>query len=151
MKLLPILFSISLLLACNSDKKKEQSSLNSEEISISDSPEQEQVSESYARGKEVYSDFCVTCHLPSGKGIPGNFPPLAGSDWLTNKKMESIKAIKFGLSGPIEVNGEAYNNAMTAQGLSDQEVADVMNYISNSWGNTSKKEVTLEEVKAISK
>lgn len=151
MKLLPILFSISLLLACNSDKKKEQSSLNSEEINISDSPEQEQVSESYARGKEVYSDFCVTCHLPSGKGIPGNFPPLAGSDWLTNKKMESIKAIKFGLSGPIEVNGEAYNNAMTAQGLSDQEVADVMNYISNSWGNTSKKEVTLEEVKAISK
>ena len=151
MKLLPILFSISLLLACNSDKKKEQSSLNSEEISISVSPEQEQVSESYARGKEVYSDFCVTCHLPSGKGIPGNFPPLAGSDWLTNKKTESIKAIKFGLSGPIEVNGEAYNNAMTAQGLSDQEVADVMNYISNSWGNTSKKEVTLEEVKAISK
>lgn len=151
MKLLPILFSISLLLACNSDKKKEQSSLNSEEISISDSPEQEQVSESYARGKEVYSDFCVTCHLPSGKGIPGNFPPLAGSDWLTNKKMESIKAIKYGLSGPIEVNGEPYNNAMTAQGLSDQEVADVMNYISNSWGNTSKKEVTLEEVKAISK
>lgn len=151
MKLLPILFSISLLLACNSDKKKEQSSLNTEEISISDSPEQEQVSESYARGKEVYSDFCVTCHLPSGKGIPGNFPPLAGSDWLTNKKMESIKAIKYGLSGPIEVNGEPYNNAMTAQGLSDQEVADVMNYISNSWGNTSKKEVTLEEVKTISK
>lgn len=138
-------------MACNSDKKTKPSSINSEEIKISDAPEQEKVSESYARGKEVFTDFCVTCHLPSGKGIPGNFPPLAGSDWLTNKKMESIKAIKFGLTGPIEVNGKPYNNAMTAQGLSDQEVADVMNYISNSWGNKSKKEVTLEEVKAISK
>lgn len=151
MKLLPILFSISLFLACNSDKKKDQSILNSEEISISDTPNQEKFSESYKRGKEVFSDFCVTCHLPSGKGIPGNFPPLAGSDWLTDKRTESLKAIKYGLSGPIEVNGEAYNNVMAAQGLSDQEVADVMNYISNSWGNISKKEVTLEEVKALSK
>jgi mono/diheme cytochrome c family protein len=149
MKLLPILFSASLLLACNSKKKKDQSFLNSEEISISNTPEQETVSESYARGKEVYSDFCVTCHLPSGKGIPGNFPPLDGSDWLTDKKTESLKAIKFGLSGPIEVNGEKYNNVMAALGLSDQEVADVMNYISNSWGNTSKNEVTLEEVSSL--
>ena len=149
MKLLPILFSASLLLACNSKKKKDQSFLNSEEISISNTPEQETVSESYARGKEVYSDFCVTCHLPSGKGIPGNFPPLDGSDWLTDKKTESLKAIKFGLSGPIEVNGEKYNNVMAALGLSDQEVADVMNYISNSWSNTSKNEVTLEEVNSL--
>jgi mono/diheme cytochrome c family protein len=149
MKLLPILFSASLLLACNSKKKKDQSFLNSEEISISNTPEQETVSESYARGKEVYSDFCVTCHLPSGKGIPGNFPPLDGSDWLTDKKTESLKAIKFGLSGPIEVNGEKYNNVMAALGLSDQEVADVMNYISNSWSNTSKNEVTLEEVSSL--
>jgi mono/diheme cytochrome c family protein len=149
MKLLPILFSASLLLACNSKQKKDQSFLNSEEISISNTPEQETVSESYARGKEVFSDFCMTCHLPSGKGIPGNFPPLDGSDWLTDKKTESLKAIKFGLSGPIEVNGEKYNNVMAALGLSDQEVADVMNYISNSWGNTSKNEVTLEEVSSL--
>ena len=99
----------------------------------------------------MYSDFCVTCHLPSGKGIPENFPPLADSDWLRDKQEESIKAIKYGLSGPIEVNGAAYNNVMAAQGLSDQEVADVMNYISNSWGNTIKKEVTIELVISISK
>ena len=151
MKLLPILFTASLFVACNSEKKKDESSLNSEEISISDSSSQEKVSESYKRGEEVFSNFCVTCHLPSGKGIPGNFPPLAGSDWLTDKRTESLKAIKYGLSGPIVVNGENYNNAMTAQGLSDQEVADVMNYISNTWGNTSKKEVTEEDVKAITK
>ncbi len=151
MKFLPILFSISLFLACNNDKKKEQSNLNSEVINISDTGNQKKVSESYLRGKEIYSDFCVTCHLPNGKGIPGNFPPLAESDWLKNKKTESIRAIKYGISGPILVNGEKYNNVMAAQGLSDQEVADVMNYISNSWGNSSKSEVTEADVTSISK
>ncbi len=151
MKLLPILFTASLFVSCNSGKKKDQSNVSSEKITISDSSGQEKVSESYKRGEDVYSNFCVTCHLPSGKGIPGNFPPLAGSDWLTDKRTESLKAIKYGLSGPIVVNGENYNNVMTPQGLSDQEVADVMNYISNSWGNTSKKEVTVEDVKALSK
>ncbi|TXD93320.1 cytochrome c [Gillisia hiemivivida] len=138
-------------MSCNSGKKKDQSNVNSEKITISDSPVQKKVSESFKRGEEVFSNFCVTCHLPSGKGIPGNFPPLAGSDWLTDKRTESLRAIKYGLSGPIVVNGENYNNVMAAQGLSDQEVADVMNYISNSWGNTSKKEVTVEDVKALSK
>ncbi len=151
MKIISLLFFACLFMACNSDKKKEQSVLSSEEISISDTPKQTKVSESYKRGKEVYSDFCVTCHLPSGKGIPGNSPPLADSDWLRDKQEESIKAIKYGLSGPIEVNGAAYNNVMASQGLSDQEVADVMNYISNSWGNSIKNEVTIEQVISISK
>ncbi len=151
MKLLPILFTASLFMACNSDKKKDRSTLNFEEITISDTQEQKTTTPSFTRGKEVYSDFCMTCHLPNGKGIPGNFPPLAGSDWIKDKRAESLKAIKNGLSGPIVVNGEPYNNVMTAQGLSDQEVADVMNFISNSWGNSVKKEVTEEDVKAISK
>lgn len=151
MKLLPVIFAAGLLVSCNSDKKKDQSSVNPDKIIISDSSSQEKVSESFKRGEEVYSNFCVTCHLPSGKGIPGNFPPLAGSDWLTDKRTESLKAIKYGLSGPIVVNGENYNNVMTPQGLSDQEVADVMNYISNSWGNTHKTEVTEAEVKVLTK
>lgn len=151
MKLLTLFVLISLFLSCNSNKKKEPVNLQSEVVSVSDSSTQNKVSESYLRGKEIYLDFCVTCHLPNGKGIPGNFPPLAGSDWLQNKREESIHAIKYGLSGPIDVNGNPYNNAMTAQGLSDQEVADVMNYISNSWGNKDEKEVTLQDVKAISK
>jgi len=150
MKLLFILFAASLFVSCNSEKKKNQSTSIVLETKPSENSKTQDGSESLKRGKEVYSDFCVTCHLPNGKGIPGNFPPLAGSDWLTDKRTESIKAIKYGLSGPIEVNGEPYNNVMTAQGLSDQEVADVMNYISNSWGN-KLKEVTKEDVKAISK
>ncbi len=151
MKLLPILLAASLFVSCNSDKKKDQSSIDSEEIIISDSSSQKKVSESFKRGEEVYSNFCVTCHLPSGKGIPGNFPPLAGSDWLTDKRTESLKAVKYGLSGPIVVNGENYNNVMTPQGLSDHEVADVMNYISNSWENSHEAEVTEADVNMLTK
>lgn len=151
MKLVPILFTASLLLVCNPDKKKDQEYLISEEINHLVFTNQEQKSESYLRGKEIYSDFCVTCHLPSGEGVVGSYPPLAGSNWLVEKTTESLRAIKFGLSGPIIVNGEKYDNRMAPQGLSDQEVADVMNYISNSWGNSAVKEVTTADVKALSK
>ncbi len=109
------------------------------------------LNESIARGKEIYSDFCMQCHLPDGKGTPNVFPPLAGSDWLIKKRKESIHATKYGLNGPIEVNGKPYNSAMTPLGLEDEEIADVMNYIMNSWGNTQKKMVTLEEVSSIKK
>ncbi|GAA4276304.1 cytochrome c [Aquimarina mytili] len=107
--------------------------------------------ESIARGREIYVDFCMQCHLPDGKGTPKVFPPLAGSNWLTQKRKESIHSIKYGLNGPIEVNGQPYNSAMTPLGLEDEEIADVMNYIMNSWGNTQKKIVTPEEVSNIKK
>jgi len=107
------------------------------------------LTESIERGKEVYSDFCVTCHLSSGKGMPGVFPPLAESDYLLTKRNESIKAIKKGQKGEITVNGVKYNNMMAPLGLDDEEVADVMNYILNSWGNESKEMVTEEEVSKI--
>lgn len=107
--------------------------------------------ESKARGKEIYADFCMQCHLPDGKGSPNVFPPLAGSDWLINKRTESIYSIKYGLNGPIEVNGKTYNSAMTSLGLEDEEIADVMNYIMNSWGNTQEKIVTVEEVTKVKK
>jgi len=105
--------------------------------------------ESIERGKEVYTDFCVTCHLDSGKGMPGVFPPLADSDYLLNKRSESIKAVKKGQKGEITVNGVKYNNMMAPLGLDDEEVADVMNYILNSWGNKSEEIVTEEEVSKI--
>ncbi len=107
--------------------------------------------ESMERGSEIYADFCVTCHLENGKGVSGVFPPLANSDYLMEKREASIHAIKFGLQGEITVNGETYNSAMTPLGLEDEEIADVMNYISNSWGNTTDKIVTVEEVAAVGK
>ncbi|MEX0287497.1 MAG: cytochrome c [Flavobacteriaceae bacterium] len=107
--------------------------------------------ESIQRGGEIYADFCVTCHLEAGEGVEGTFPPLAKSDYLLNNRKESIKGVKYGQRGPITVNGKLYDNTMMPLGLEDEEVADVMNYILNSWGNSSDKMVTPEEVKNILK
>lgn len=105
--------------------------------------------QSIADGKEIYQDFCLQCHLDTGKGVSGVFPPLAQSDYLLNDIDLSIKGIKYGMSGPITVNGEEYNGVMQNQGLDDVEIADVMNYVINSWGNKSKEVITPERVASI--
>ncbi len=102
-------------------------------------------------GKEIYADFCIQCHGANGKGDGQNFPPLDGSDWLTKKRTQSIHVVKFGQSGAIVVNKKKFNNVMPEMGLSNQEVADVMNYVMNSWGNKQSKKVTKEEVEKIKK
>lgn len=107
--------------------------------------------ESMQRGSEIYADFCVTCHLEKGEGVANTFPPLAESDYLTKNREASIRGVKYGQQGEIVVNGVTYNNTMAPLGLEDEEVADVMNYVMNSWGNTQEKIVTLEEVEAIQK
>lgn len=104
---------------------------------------------SISRGKEIYTDFCIQCHLANGKGNGTTFPPLDGSDWLKNKRTESIHAVKYGQKGEIIVNQKKFNSIMPPMGLSDEEVADVMNYVMNSWSNKSKKMVTIQEVALI--
>ncbi len=104
---------------------------------------------SIERGSEIYADFCVTCHMENGEGVAYTFPPLANSDYLLQNREGSIKGVKYGRQGELIVNGITYNNTMTPLGLEDEEVADVMNYILNSWGNSSSKIVTLDEVEAI--
>lgn len=100
-------------------------------------------------GKEIYTDFCIRCHGANGKGDGINIPPLAGSDWLTKKRKQSIHAVKFGQNGEIVVNKIKFNNNMPPMGLSNKEVADVMNYIMTSWGNKQNKKVTEKEVEAV--
>jgi len=107
------------------------------------------LAKSIAKGKEVYTDFCMQCHLVNGKGDSKNFPPLDGSDWLAKKETQSIHAVKFGQTGEILVNGKKYNNTMPPMGLSNQEVADVMNYIRNSWSNKNPKMISTEQVEAV--
>lgn len=114
------------------------------------SPNSELV-QSISRGSEIYSNFCASCHLASGQGIQSVFPPLNQANWLTDKRRESIHAIKYGLQGPIEVNGNEYDNLMPALGLSDREVADVMNYIFNAWDNDIREPVSVEEVADVEK
>lgn len=107
--------------------------------------------ESIKRGREIYADFCITCHMPQGEGVAFTFPPLAQSDYLLQNREASIRGIKYGNDGEMIVNGVTYNNTMAPMGLEDEEVADVMNYILNSWGNSSNEIVTIEEVEAIDK
>lgn len=108
-----------------------------------------ELKESIKRGSEIYSDFCVNCHMGNGEGVPYSFPPLVASDFLIKNRVASIHAVKFGLQGEIIVNGITYNNSMTSFGLEDDEIADVMNFVMNSWGNKQTKMVTIEEVQAI--
>ena len=105
-----------------------------------------ELAESIKRGKSVYTDFCVTCHLENGEGVEYTFPPLAKSDYLTNNREASIRGVKYGQRGEITVNGKVYDNTMMPMGLEDQEIADVLNYVMNSWGNSQDKPVTEEEV-----
>ena len=97
--------------------------------------------ESITRGNEIYNDFCVQCHLGNGEGVAGIFPPLSNSDYLLNNIRESIYGIKYGMEGPITVNGELYDGIMVSQGLDNEEIADVMNYILNSWENSYNNEI----------
>jgi hypothetical protein len=98
-------------------------------------------------GKEVYAT-CAACHQPNGNGLVGQFPPLAGSEWVT-QGTERLGAIMFpGIMGSLSVKGQVYNGVMPAQGalLSDKQLAQVMTYIRRNWGNSGSI-VTEEMVK----
>ncbi|MEL6674455.1 MAG: cytochrome c [Bacteroidota bacterium] len=114
-------------------------------------PVEEEFEESKKRGKELYEEMCVTCHMGNGEGLMGAFPPIAKSDFLTKYPLDAIRAVKYGQSGEITVNGETYNSYMPEPGLEDQEIADVMNYIRNAWGNQNDTMVTATMVAALEK
>jgi nitrite reductase (NO-forming) len=90
------------------------------------------------RGQRVFMQTCFACHQPDGKGLANIFPPLAGSDFLKADRERAIRIVTKGLTGPITVNGQAFNNVMPPQVLTDQQIADVLTYVTNSWGNTGE-------------
>jgi cytochrome c oxidase cbb3-type subunit 2 len=117
------------------------------------------LAEQISSGKEIYmkaapgGGLCFTCHQPNGQGLAGQFPPLAGSDWVMGDKEKLIKISLYGLMGPIQVNGVDYNGVMVPPGippgsLTDQQVADVLTYIRNDWGNSATA-VTPNEVASV--
>jgi mono/diheme cytochrome c family protein len=101
-------------------------------------------------GREKYTQVCATCHKGTGVGQPGNFPPLAGSEWLLGKPEVPITIVLHGLQGEITVKGTKYNGAMAPWGdaLTDDEIAAVLTYARRSWGNASSP-VTVEQVAAV--
>ena len=105
-----------------------------------------ELAKSIERGKGIYSGSCIGCHMVKGEGIPQTFPPLAKADYLMKTPEKAIHAIKFGLEGKIKVNGLDFDNSMPNPGLGNGEIADVMNFIQNSWGNSSEKKMTTEKM-----
>ncbi len=97
------------------------------------------------KGKEIFSRTCIACHQINAEGLPGIFPPLAGSDFLNADKERAIGIVLHGKQGVITVKDKSFNGIMPPQNLSDQEVAAVLTYVYNSFGN-SKKVVKSEEV-----
>ena len=98
-------------------------------------------------GKRTYDQNCLACHQPNGQGIPGAFPPLAGSDYLLSNPKRAIDILLNGLSGKITVSGKDYNGVMPAVRLSDESIANVLTYVLNSWNNNGG-EITPNQVGA---
>jgi mono/diheme cytochrome c family protein len=105
---------------------------------------------SMQRGKTVYITRCVACHQQDGGGVPRMNPPLDGASAVQGKdKTKLIQVILKGMTDRVEIDGEYYSNNMAPHAdLSDQQVADVLTYIRNSWSNKAGG-VTAEEVKSV--
>ncbi|GFD76381.1 nitrite reductase, copper-containing [Tenacibaculum sp. KUL113] len=114
------------------------------------SKQEKSLAQKIADGKQIYTKTCFACHQANGEGIPNAFPPLAKSDYLNADVKRAIDIILHGKTGEITVNGQKYNSVMTKQALNDQEVADVLTYVYNSWGNnkTNVSVNTVMEVKS---
>jgi len=100
------------------------------------------------KGKRVFMQTCFACHQTEGQGLPGVFPPLAKSDYLMADKERAIRGVIKGQSGEMVVNGQKYNGVMPPVMLSDEQIAHVVTFVMNSWGNSGDI-VTLEHVKKV--
>ncbi len=101
----------------------------------------------YPQGKILYENFCVSCHMPDGKGLKSLIPTLVKADYLIENPLKTACIIRYGLKDTIMVNGNQYSQEMAAiTVLSDFEIANIMNYIHSSWGNDMPF-VTLAQVK----
>ncbi len=98
------------------------------------------------RGERIYNAICAACHQSAGQGIVGVFPPLAKSDFLNADKFRALETVTGGQQGKLVVNGQEFNGVMPECTLGDEEIANLLTFVYNSWGN-SDKEVSPEEVK----
>ena len=99
-----------------------------------------------AAGGVLFKGTCSTCHQDNGAGLPNVFPPLAKSDYLLKDPRHAIEVVLNGLTGPVTVNGNTFNSVMPPMSqLTDDEVANILTYVLNTWGNSgpaiSKQEV----------
>ncbi len=89
---------------------------------------------SIQNGKKVYETYCISCHMENGMGVEGAFPSLVKTGNLSDKN-RLVKIILLGMRGPLKINGLSFDGEMAGIEMTDKEVADVINYIRNTWGN----------------
>jgi mono/diheme cytochrome c family protein len=113
------------------------------------SSNQNKLSASIERGKKVYTERCLTCHQADGGGVQNMNPPLTKTKWVLGDKAQLIQIVLKGLSTGVEIDGDSYHNVMASHAdLSDLQIADVLTYVRNSFGNKAKA-VTEAEVRAV--
>ena len=101
----------------------------------------------FTNGKKLYDAYCSNCHTAQGTGLGRLIPPLAQSDYLLEDLSRAAIIIKYGQKGSITVNGIVYNQPMPANPkLTPLEIAEIITYVTNSWGNTAKA-MTIEKVR----
>lgn len=104
---------------------------------------------SLLRGKAVYAQYCLSCHQVDGSGVPNLNPPLTQTKWVLGPKAILIKQVLKGSQGTVEIDGDTFHNTMPPQPqLTDQQIADVLTYVRNSFGNKASR-VTPAEVKTV--
>lgn len=124
---------------------------------LADVPKELTPEQILAKGKQAYQT-CVSCHQANGQGVPGAFPPLAGSEWVTGNEERLVRVLIHGLGGSIQVKGATYNGSMPAFGKipgggynwNSEKIAHVLSYIRHEWGNNAEF-VTKEKVDEIFK
>ncbi|WP_430810289.1 MULTISPECIES: c-type cytochrome [unclassified Carboxylicivirga] len=100
-------------------------------------------------GKQAYLRHCMACHQRNANGLPGMYPPLANNKMVSGDPSPLIDIVLNGMSGEIEVNGQKYNGVMASyRNLSDQEIADILNYLRTGFGNEGA-EIVASDVKAL--
>ena len=105
-------------------------------------------------GENIYEMACLPCHQPEGKGLPGVYPPLAGSDWVRGDTTRIIKVVLHGLTGPVTVAGQNYGHTSASVpmpamgGLTDEQIADVLTFVRSTYGQQAPP-VTAADVKAV--
>jgi mono/diheme cytochrome c family protein len=104
---------------------------------------------SVARGKIVYANVCLACHMADGGGVQNMNPPLIQTTYVLGDKTTLIKIVLNGFKEDVEINGQTYSNNMTPHSdLKDQQIADVLTYVRKSFGNKASA-VTVGEVKKV--
>jgi len=131
-KLIAFLSVIFLILSCGSTPSETKSASYSQADSSRD---QIRLKQYKVEGAKIYTAYCANCHQKDGKGLAAVYPPLAGADYLMENLERAACIIKNGQANEIVVNGETYNQMMPGNPITNLEIAEVLTYITNKWGN----------------